>query len=212
MKNPDVAFSPQNIWDVISSVDFEENGCLHITSADWCAGDLILHISVKTGIDDEHELWQVEVSSVREELIKSAYCESIALLDDHPLLWRYLSMQGCLYFGRPTKNVHELSMRVYDAHVKLTSGWYDLNTFINKNISLVELCSSQSGLFAEGPMEVLQEYKGQLDYFEMNPSIVDVHSPKRWSEGQWVDETNTLVVLIIGDSYVIAEHFIFSRA
>jgi hypothetical protein len=45
----------------------------------------------------------------------------------------------------------------------------------------------------------------------MNPTFFSESNPKRWLNGQWIDETEIVHVLIIGSSYVIGEGFEFTR-
>lgn len=198
--------------DIFSSVEFEEDGGIHITGTDWYSVDLNLEFVVRTGIDDEHQLWEAHITGVRDELIKSDWADQMQLLEDHPLLWRFKDIQSELYFSQSTDRPYELINSILETHQKMTNNWYSLNEFINcEYLSLIDLCKSSNVLFAKGPRKILTEYTRILDEFKMRPNLFGNQKPKRWTGKQWVDETDILQILLIGKSFVIAEKFDFSR-
>ncbi|MEQ9440036.1 MAG: hypothetical protein RIG62_13355 [Cyclobacteriaceae bacterium] len=198
--------------DIFSSIEFEEDGGIHITKTDWYSDDLKLEFTVRTGIDDEHQLWEAQITGVREELIKSDWADQMKLLEDHPLLWRFDDIQSELYFSQSTDRPYELISSILETHQKIVSNWYSLNEFINYgHLSFIDLCKSSNALFAKGPKKILSEYASILDAFNMRPNLFGDHNPKRWVDKKWVDETETLQILIIGKTFVIAENFDFER-
>ena len=198
---------------LFSTIEFEENGGIHITGTDWYADDLKLELAINTGINDEHELWEVQISGVREELLKSDWVGELKIADEHPLLWKYNNIQTDLYFSRATGRPYELLNSILETHLKVTRGWYDLQESINSSsyISLIELCKSSNALFAKGPKRILEAYARVLDEHLMKPNLFGERNPKRWTGEQWIDETAPLSILLIGKSYVIAEAFEFER-
>ena len=198
--------------NIFSSIEFEEDGGIHITGTDWYSDDLKLEFSVRTGNEDEHQLWEAQISGTRDELIKSDWADRLQLLEDHPLLWRFNDIQSELYFSQSTDRPYELINSVLEIHRKTVGNWYRLNEFINYgNLSFVDLCKSSNALFAKGPKKILTEYAGVLREFQMKPNLFGDRNPKRWADNKWVDETETLQILIIEESYVIAESFDFER-
>jgi hypothetical protein len=198
--------------DIFSSIEFEEDGGVHITGTDWYSGDLKLEFSVRTGNGDEHQLWEAQITGVRDDLIKSDLADWMQLMEDHPLLWRFNDIQSELYFSQSTDRPYELINSVLEIHRKTVGNWYRLNKFINYgNLPFVDLCKSSNALFARGPKKILTAYAGVLGDFQMKPNLFGDRNPKRWIDNKWVDETETLQILIIGESYVIAERFDFER-
>lgn len=199
--------------DLFSSIEFEENGGIHITGADWYADDLKLEFAINTGVANEHQLWEAQISGVRDELIKSDWVDELVLTDEHPLLWQFNNVQTDLYFSKSTQKPFELLNSILETHLATTKGWYDLQKFINSNsyLSLIELCKSSNALFAKGPKKILELYAKILDEHQMKPNLFGDRSPKRWTGEQWIEETEPLNVLLIGKSYVIAEQFDFER-
>lgn len=197
--------------DIFTSIDFEENGGLYISKAEWTSDDLRLVIVIKTGVDDQKQLREIQVKGVRDELIKSDLAESMNLYEEHPLLWSHNQMQVSLYFSQPTNRPHELLTDITALHNRKTANWIRLEKYLNSGLTAIELCKSNSGLFARGPINLLEEYKSVLEVFSMHATILNGHNPKRWVNGYQVDETEILKVLVIGNSYIIAESFDFIR-
>ncbi|MBI1769216.1 MAG: hypothetical protein HYR67_12670 [Bacteroidetes bacterium] len=201
----------KELEDIFSSIEFEEDGGIHITGADWFSDDLKLEFAIKTGVEEQNQLWEAQIKGVREEMIKAEMSEKLELLEEHPLLWAYNQRQTNLYFSKPTSRSYELFANIYTIHNRETRNWIPLRKYINTHLSVLDLCKSTSGLFASGPIKLMEQYKKELEAHDMNPTIVGGHSPKRWLNGHQVDETEIVQVLIIGDSYIIGEAFEFNR-
>lgn len=202
----------KELEDILSSLEFEEGGGIFITSTDWLSDDMKIKFVIKAGVEERNQLWEVQVKGVRDELIKSDITDELELFEEHPLLWAHNQRQVNLYFGHPSSRPCELFPDIYLTHSRLMGNWTPFNKYVNANISIIDLSKLASGLFASGPIKLMEEYKGILESHNMNPTIVGGHNPKRWLNGHQVDETEILKVLVIGQSYVIAEGFDFNRA
>jgi hypothetical protein len=201
----------KELEDIFSTVEYEEDGGVHITGTDWFSDDLRVEFAIKTGNEGQSQLWEVQISGVREDLIKSDVADKLELFEEHPLLWTYNQRQTNLYFGRPTERPHELFVNVYNIHRQLTRNRIPFDKFLNNALTTIELCKSTTGMFAKGPIKLMEAYKEELERHNMNPTIVGGHNPKRRLDGHQVDETEIVKVLVIGDSYVIGETFDFQR-
>ena len=201
----------KELEDIFSTLEYEEDGSIHITGTDWYSDDLRIEFVIKTGVEGQSQLWEAEISSVRESLIKTAFAEKLELFEEHPLLWNYNQLQTSLYFGQPTDKPYELFVNIYHIHRQLTQNQLPFDIFLNKLVPTIELCKSPAGLFARGPVKLMEAYKDELERHTMNPSIVGEHHPKRSLNGHPIDETEIVKVLVIGDSYVVAETFDFQR-
>ena len=194
--------------DILSTLEFEEGGGIHITGTDWYSDDLRVEFAINTGIDGKSQLWEIQINGVRTNLIKSDFADGIELFEEHPLLWPYNQLQTSLYFGRPTKRPYELFEGLYRVHLQETKKWFSFDKYINANVPIIDLCKSTTGQFASGPIKLLEAYKKELESHEMNPTIVGGYNP----EDSTKKEKAQLKVLVIGDSYVVGETFEFSRA
>jgi hypothetical protein len=201
----------KDLRDIFETVEFEEDGSIHITGTDWYSDDLRLEFSINTGVEGQSQLWEIQMTGVRADLIKSNFADKIELFEHHPLLWPHNQIQTCLYFGHPTTKPYELFSDIYVAHMKETMGWISFDKYINPDMPIVDLCKSAMGLFAEGPIALLEVYTRILEQHQMNPSIVGGSMSKHWTGEEWVQDDVAIKALIIGDSFVVAETFDFSR-
>jgi hypothetical protein len=201
----------KELEDIFSTVEYEEDGGIRITRTNMYSDDLRVEFAIKTGKAGQSPLWEVHINGVREDLIKSDFAHKLELFEEHPLLWAYNQRQSNLYFGKGTERPYELFVNIYSIHSQLTQNLIPFDKYVNGALSTIELCKSTSGLFAVGPIKIMEGYKGELEMHKMNPTIVSGHNPKRWLNGHQVDETGMAKILIIGASYVIGETFDFQR-
>jgi hypothetical protein len=148
--------------DIFNSIEFEEEGGIYMTGADWFSDDLKLEFAVKTGVEGRDQLWEVQIQRVREESIKANMAEKFDLLEEHPLLWTYNQRQINLYFSKPTSKPFELFTNIWTIHNRETRNWIPLDKYINTHLLTIDLCKSASGLFARGPIKLLEQYKMEL--------------------------------------------------
>jgi hypothetical protein len=202
----------KELEDIFSTLEYEEDGGINIIGTDWSSDGLRIEFVIKTGNEGQSQLWKIQIGGVREDLIKSDFADKLELFEEHPLLWAYNQRQTNLYFGRPTDRPYELFVNIYNIHQQLTKNRIPFHKCLNNALTTIELCKSTTGLFAKGPIKILEAYKEELERHNMNPTIVGGHNPKRWLDGHQVDETEIVKVLVMGDSYVIGETFDFQRA
>lgn len=201
----------KELEDIFSMVEYEENGGINITGTDWYSDVLRIEFVIKTGNEGQSQLWEVQIGGVREYLIKSNFATKLELFEEHPLLWTYNQQQTNLYFGRPTDRPYELFANIYNIHQQLTKNGISIEKYLNNTLATIELCKSTTGLFARGPIKVMEAYKEELERHNMSPTLVGGHNPKRRMNGHQVDATAIVKVLVIGDSYVVGETFDFQR-
>lgn len=202
----------KELEEIFSTVEYEEDGGIHITGTAWYSDDLRVEFVIKTGNEGQNQIWAVQIKGVREESITSDFADKLELFEEHPLLWTYNQRQTNLYFGKGTEKPHELFANIYNIHIQLTKNRIPFGKYVNSALSTIELCKSTTGLFAKGPIKMMEAYKEELERHYMNPTIVGGHNPKRWLNGHQVDETEIVKVLVIGNSYIIGETFDFQRA
>jgi hypothetical protein len=201
----------KDLHAIFETIEYEEGGSVYITRTDRFSDDLKVEFSIHTGVDGQSQLWEVQITGVRAVSITSGFSDKIDLFDEHPLLWPYNQFQTSLYFARSSKHPYQLFASIYHIHMQETKKWFPLEKFINGNIPIVDLCKSTSGLFASGPINLLEAYKRTLEIHEMNPTIVGGHNPEQRTNRRWVVENAKLKALVIGVSYVIGETFVFNR-
>lgn len=71
------------------------------------------------------------------------------------------------------------------------------------------LLNMNNGLFAKGPLFILEEVNTVLCENECQTYFLNKTPPKKWANNQWMDQSSDLMVLIIGDSYFVSEEIKF---
>jgi hypothetical protein len=198
---------------IFHSLEFEESGAIQISAAEWSSNELILRLSIRTGNLDDFEEWICTARGIRKEsLTRDFDAESVQIHENHPLAWEYNNYESELYFGSAPKDPHKFITRLLEVHENATGGWIPLDQYINYgHLSLLQLCSSSSALFAKGPISLLKIYLELMEDFEMRPRLIGEYEPTILIDGEYVAETNLKEVLIMGSSYVIAEEFEFDK-
>lgn len=149
----------RELQEILNSVEFEEDGGIYISGTNWCQDDLKLEININSGLDEASQLWEVQISGVRNELVKGTWTGDLKLHSEHVLLWPYNGTVSELYFSKPTKNPYELFAAIVEAHHLTVNNWIPLDKFININhyLTLLKLCKSHNALFAKGTNATVED-------------------------------------------------------
>lgn len=200
------------IESTFSSLDFEHDGFIRITGANWTKDSVVLEITIRTGEEEAHQVWQAEISGVREERFSSEWdFEEIELLSDGPLLWSWNEPEGELYFAEKTENPDSLLGQLLNTHYTIAGDWLDFLKFFNQEYPLRELCSFKHALLARGPIRLLKAYAEVLEVAGMKPKIIGERGPRIWTGQQWIPQEIPCKVLLLGNAYVVGESFNFTR-
>lgn len=130
----------KELESILSSLEFEENGGLSITGFERYEDDWTLEFVVRTGVEDERQLWQCQIYNGLDFLLVPGYFDNLEIVKDHPLLWPHDQKQTSLYFGKAADDSHEVLSSLYSLHVRITKGWIPFDKFLNPNVPLIDLC------------------------------------------------------------------------
>jgi len=111
-----------------------------------------------------------------------------------------------LFFYSTATNPSQVVGALYERHMKTTGGWLGFNKFTNGEATLTKLLSSNSGKIARGPVPLLQAYQEVLNDFKIKNSTLEPRLSKRWENGMWVENTTPFQLLLLDNSYVVAEN------
>ena len=204
-------FVLENLLEIAERVDFEDHGSLRITrvEADGDALRLSLHIT-----DDEYRdippNWEVLCSMVREQSLSLGDHYGLELFDDHVLLWPHLALRTSTSFYGKVENPLTVIGALYQRHKELVGEWFPLHRFLNSNIGLPELISGGFGQLAQGPEPLVLAYEEVMRSQGFSTSHLDPTKPVYWGGNEWVGQKAPAFVLILDDSYVVAEQFVTS--
>ncbi|MGH9900392.1 MAG: hypothetical protein ACRD68_00980 [Pyrinomonadaceae bacterium] len=188
-------------------VDFEDYGSLHLTRIDWEEGSITLWLNVSADeCPDIHPRWQVVCPGVREECLSLGCSYDIQLSGDHVLLWPHAARRTSTSFYGKRDNPSAVIGALYERHCELAGKWIPFHRFLNADMRLTELIGGGFGMLAEGPEPLILAYEEVMQRYGFLTSHLDPRKPVYW-DGQWIETTTALAVLILGESYVVAERF-----
>jgi hypothetical protein len=198
----------ENLLDITREIDFEDYGFLRLTSAESNRETLRLSLHI-TGDEypDVHQNWQVLCSAVKEHSLSLGNHSDLKLFDDHVLLWPHLARRTSTSFYGKVENPLAVIGALYERHKELVDEWLPFDRFLNSDIGLPELISGGFGMLAEGPEPLVLAYEEVMRAHGFSTSHLDPTKPVYWGGHEWIGQTTAAFVLILDDSYVVAEQF-----
>jgi len=194
---------------IIDKGEFEDNGSLVIENAMLNQDDLLIRICL-TLPDGPAERRSILCRQPRSHsVIAAEFADHLDLCDNHVLLWPHCQQQVALYFnGRPADRFSLLGSLV-DAHYRAVGDWIPFTKHVNSALFSPSCCllDSGSGLLAEGPAGLIDEYRAVLQTYGIRQSSPPAREPSWWDGARWRPETEKLYALIMGTSYVVAPDF-----
>lgn len=201
----------QPFHEILGTVEFEDDGWIAIEVARWHGDNLTLGLEARPGGDALHQHWEIECRGVRSSRLQRDLEGQIELLDEHPLLLPHREVHEQLFISSAPSNANAVAGDLWLAHRAATADWFAPESFFNPNVSLVILLEAGSGLLAEGPRSILEAYEEVLSFHGVRCNRIGGHDPVRWKNGSWMPESEALRVLVIGNSFVVAESFTLSQ-
>lgn len=192
-----------------SGVDFEGYGSLCLTRAEWSEGSLTLSLEVSADEDPGiHPRWQVVCSGVREDSFSLGYADDLQFLTDHVLLWPHAAPESAVSFYGRAENPYAVAGALYQRHWELMDKWLPFHRFLNPGVRLTELIAGGFGMLAEGPEPLILAYEEVLQQYGFSTSHRDPRRPVYWGGEGWLEQGAALSVLILDESYIVAENFV----
>ena len=167
------------------------------------------------GWDDQVELesqrWTLTIPHPVKYNIATYVCYQFEIVNNHPLLLLYTDRWQSLYFKGPATDVKALMADIFTAQLEVFDSLYNLTNFLNSERNVEALLRAPSALLAKGPRTIIDKYASCLQAHNLPYSIVDGWQPTYWNGGQNVDTVEKLKLLLMGDTYVVAEEFLFEK-
>jgi hypothetical protein len=195
------------LFEFTGTIEYEEDGWLTITSADWDGSTLILTVRVHVPgtLDKQCRIACQQPRSHRIIALENDCLVSLAA--DHVVLYPHNQKQSELYFnGRPTDAL-SLFGALIESHQVAVGNWFSVDHFLNLSGRSTDILRGGHGLLAKGPVPMLNTYANVLDRYGIKHSSVGSRDPEWWNGHQWTAETEQLYALIIGKSFVVAPSF-----
>jgi len=168
--------------------------------------DIDLDLLITTEKDTQC-VCQIKCLRVRAYSLNSYSFSEIALLSEHPLLWRYSDVSVSLYFnGQPTDR-YRLISDLMSVHGALFSNMLPLDFFLNSEIAIQELLTRSFGFFVRGPKKLMEKYAECFMKNGVEYSFVGESEPRYWNGTSFVSGIQHPEILLVGEIFVIADSF-----
>ena len=145
-----------------------------------------------------HRGGRIHYKNKAEFHIPEKHFDKLQVLDVHPLLQQYQELRVELYFyealAEPDSFLEECAQYVDEA----TSGWRNINEYINPHYNATDLLRSRHGLFFRGPVSIARGIREIFESQSVRTSSIQGGVPNR-----------SVRLLLMEPNYVIAEDFEF---
>lgn len=180
---------------------FDDDVYLRLVVIEVVDTNLKVEIHVNQVFNDEVTIqkWIVEFQQVKDFKFTVDYFEDVVLeTNQHPLIYEYLEPTYELYFNYKPNNAHMIIGELLNRHQKVTDNWVEFSRYFNENLAWLLL--QENGLLASGPEPIINHYVEILEKHHLKPSKIKVN-----------DKREEVIVIILGNSYVVCEHVEFKR-
>jgi hypothetical protein len=192
----------------LCSVDYEDYGSLQLLESQEKDGNLYLVLDVTA--DEEPDVpknIRVTCRSPRESNLAPGHYDDFSISEDHVLLWHYAKPHTSTSFYGKVHDPLSVVGALYERHVELVEDWIPFQKYINSELRLSELIRGSFGLLANGPEPLVLSYEEVMQSFGFSTSHHETPRPKYWNGKKSIEENAALSVMILDESYVIAEAF-----
>ena len=191
--------------EIIHSTEFEERDATVDLASVRLEGDVLslsLNLISFGGDEEQDQAWEVECIGLLEHQLSLGNCQQFMVHDDHALLWPYIYPQSSVSFYGEAPDPHAVVGALYSRHVELVRHWIPFNRFLNGDP--VAMVKGRYGMFAAGPMPLIEAYAAVLEQFGISATATE---PKRaWITNDVFTGSQEVVVLILNDnSYVVTQ-------
>jgi len=205
---------PKEINDIFEEYS-EDEYSLYVTKVDYSGSNFIINFTLDVqNINDKGafmQMWSIEATKHMKNHISFDSAQMIKFKDDHPLLWEFTDIQCELYFSGDCKDTPKLFYDLYHTHEKLFDKHQNFNITFGEQTSNSKRFQYNNGLLAIGSKKLMKLYAECLKKNGLDFTIIAEHYAKHWNGQRFISEPNNLKILLLGDTFVIAENFSFEK-
>ncbi len=169
------------------------------------AAELLLNVMDYHGSKKLRE-WKILARGVVDYRIEDAGGD-LQFYEDHVLARQHTEQRQDLYFRGVPSSAPEAVGRLLVSHLAATGGWIPFDRYLNSCCPIEDLLKNGSGKLADGPRFLIDAYSLALGTLGLRMTALAPRPPKFWNGQAWIESTNRLATLIIGDSFMVAEGF-----
>ncbi len=198
----------ENLLEITKLVEFEDYGSLQLTGVKFNEEGLTLSLHITADeYTEAHPRWEVVARSAKEHSLSLGYHEEILLSEDHALLWPHVAARTSTSFHGKTDNPFAVVGALCERHRELAGNWIPFHRFLNSDINLIELIAGGFGMLAEGPEPFILAYEEVMRQHGFSTAHLDPSKPVYLGGNELLGAKAPVSVLLLDDSYIIAEHF-----
>jgi hypothetical protein len=199
-----------SLINITGTGEFEDDGSFCITHAEYIDADLHLQLDLKlpNGTSASRAILCRQPRS--HHILMAEHVDQLLISDNHFLIWPHSQPQFELYFHGRAQDSRTLLGALLMTHVQIFGENVPFPHFMNSAIfsQRVDLLNMGFGLLATGPETAITAYRTVLTDFHIRHSSPPPHEPKWWNGSSWQTEKESLYLLMMGDSFVVAPEFL----
>ncbi|MFF2450819.1 hypothetical protein ACFVSW_27720 [Neobacillus sp. NPDC058068] len=159
-------------------------------------------VNINLSFYDEEEIqeeWQIVCEDIGTHRFEYDVFEEWEIFSEHELLWNYNKEWGEIFFNGRTNSTTEVIGELYKTHNGNTKGYIPFGEYLNYRIDT--LLDGGFGLFAKGPLNLLDSYRNVLTKYGYKTTVLPLHYRNEQ------DYRTDYRLLVMGNSYVVAKNF-----
>lgn len=193
---------PKELTNVLDSPEFDNEAGIMMESAQFTEYGVDFRFSIRF-FEDPQQMWSIRIEGVKEEKLVRDWTQSIALYSKHPLLLGHAETYTELYFKGTTSQPNGLFTELFKRIIELSEEMEEVLPYILTPNRINEVSQQRFGLFARGPKTILKIYEQCLKEYGIHAYYISEYE-------QSINDRN-LKLFKLGDSYIIAQSFLFKR-
>jgi len=203
---------PKELEDIFEEYA-EDDYNLYVTKADNSGDDFIIEFVLNVqNINDKGAItqrWKILTSSQIKNHVSFDSADFLKIKDDHPLLWEFTDTQCQLYFTGQCKDPAKLFYDLYTAHKRTFGNYQCFNISFGEEAIYFKPFQYSNGLLTEGSKKLLTLYAECLKQNSLDFTIIGERIANYWNGEQYTSDSQSLKVLFLGDTFIIAKDFSF---
>jgi hypothetical protein len=192
----------ENLDEAITKLNDKTDVDIHLVGFKKYLDKITVNINLTFyGEEEIQEEWQIVCEDIGIHRFEYDVFEEWEIFSEHELLWDYNKEWGEIYFKGRANSTTEVIGELYKTHNDNTEGYIPFGEYINFRID--KLLDGGFGLFAKGPLNLLDSYRNVLTKYGYKTTgpLRQLH----YSNEQ--DYRTDYRLLVMANSYIVAKNF-----
>jgi hypothetical protein len=164
----------EDLNDAITKLNNNTDVDIHLVGFKKYSDQITVNINLTFYDEDEiQEEWQIVCEDFGTHKFEYDVFEEWEIFSEHELLWNYNKEWGEIFFNGRTESTTEGIGELYKTHNDKTQGYIPFGEYINYRID--KLLDGGFGLFAKGPLNLLDSYRKVLTKYGYKTTVLPLH-------------------------------------